>query len=126
MSKWIVFSFLFLLGCQRSNLGIWQPGEFGCSQCQMNIVDLRFKAAAMTHKGKVFPFDSIECLMAWEKDHRADIKNTYVTDFNRPNTWILASNAFILKNQKRPSPMGGFLSAYSSKNEFEKAKKSLE
>jgi copper chaperone NosL len=123
--KWTFLGVLFLLGCQRSNLGIWQPGEFGCTQCQMNIVDLRFKTAAMTHKGKIFPFDSIECLFSWKKDHRADIKNTFLTDFNQPNSWILTSRAFILKSERRPSPMGGFLSAYSSQNEFEKAQQSV-
>lgn len=87
----------------------------------MQIEDLRFKSAAITKKGKIISFDSIECLIGWMKENKLQIRNGFVTDFNNPKSWINLEKAFILKSNKRQSPMGAGLSAYLSKKELKDA-----
>lgn len=120
-----VFAFLgiaiFLLACGRGHPVDFKAGEFACDLCRMQIVDMRFKGEALTQKGKVFHFDSIECLLRWRHTHLEEIKHTWITDFYHPSEWVALENAYLLQSPKLPSPMGEFLSAYAAKESFEKA-----
>ncbi|QQG35001.1 MAG: hypothetical protein HYS16_00145 [Deltaproteobacteria bacterium] len=79
----------------------------------MNIVDYKFRSIIITEKGKIIPFDSIECLLGWGRIYRKKCQ-VFFSDFRAPDTLIVGKKAFILKSDKRPSPMGGGLSAYST------------
>lgn len=79
----------------------------------MIISDPRFGAELVTSKGKIFKFDSVECLLneVGEKgeEHYAHI---LVTDFTQPEKFIEATSAAYLISDRISSPMGANLSAY--------------
>lgn len=96
-------------------------GKDACHSCKMNIVDQQHAAEVVSKKGKVFKYDSIECMIRDNKENSPeDIAMYLVMDFNKPNTFITASEATFIISENIPSPMGGFLSALSSKVEAEK------
>jgi len=107
-------------GCARGP----QPIEYGadaCGFCRMTISDARYGAEAVTKKGRVYKYDSVECLasaLAGEGEYSAtDVEGVYVTDFLRPNTLIDAATAVFLQSDKLPSPMGLNLTAFVSKDD---------
>ena len=61
---YILFTFLSLviLSCGISPLPI-DYNHDECAYCKMKIADARFGAELVTSKGKVFKFDSAECLI---------------------------------------------------------------
>ena len=83
-----IFFFLLVAACARTGPADFGPGEFGCEFCRMGIVNMAFKTEIISPKGKVYHFDSIECLVSWAKDHPEEIKSRWVTDFNPPQKWI--------------------------------------
>lgn len=116
ISKWIPF--VLLLSCSRGQPVDFKAGEFACDYCKMNIVNMPFKAEAVTKKGKVYHFDSIECLTNWRKIHTEDLKKTWVTDFFHPLSWLEVEKAFFLKSDRLASPMGANLSAFQNEQDF--------
>lgn len=115
VGKYVLLILLIFISCLpfKKDPGKWQPGDYSCANCKMSIIDFKFKSAIITEKGKIVPFDSIECLLAWRIKNNLLSSRVFVSDYVSTK-WILASDAFIFKSAKRPSPMGGFLSAYSS------------
>jgi copper chaperone NosL len=103
-----------------------EPINYGkdlCAHCNMKIMDKRYGAELVSSKGKVFKFDSGECLIEYiNQDNLTDINNglTLVTDFNNPGNLIKTSEAVFIISQKLPSPMGAFLTAFSSKGDAQK------
>lgn len=126
MRKNILIILLIFICCLpfKKDPGEWQLGKYSCTNCKMSIVDFKFKSAVLTKKGKVIPFDSIECLMAWKINNNAQSNRIFVSDY-LTTKWIPISEAFILKSAKRASPMGGFLSAYFSHESGLAAQKNL-
>ncbi len=121
-TKVLFLLFLLLAACTRAT----GPQDFAmnaeaCDYCRMTIVDPRFKAEAVTAKGRIYRFDSIECLAHWRTQHAELPHTAWVTDFTEPTRWIPLEQAFILKSESRPSPMGGFLSAYATDAAFQQA-----
>ncbi|MCB1137156.1 MAG: nitrous oxide reductase accessory protein NosL [Leptospiraceae bacterium] len=119
-------SALLVAGC-----GSQGPEEFGenryhCEHCRMGIVDMRFAAQSLTVRGKRHHFDSVECLESWRKKSSEEIQESYVSDFDRPGTWLKSSRAHYVVSQKRPSPMGANISAYSSRSQARKALDTLQ
>jgi copper chaperone NosL len=81
----------------------------------MTIVDRQHAAEIVTDKGKVFKFDSSECML----NHLKDIGNKQiilylVNDYDQPGELIDATSATYLKSNRIPSPMGEFLTAFKS------------
>lgn len=113
--------FLWFVACQKTGPMNFKSAEFQCDNCRMSIVDMRFKAEVLSPKGRVFHFDSVECLLRWSAHHPDEVGSQWVTDFFHPQQWIALDKAFILKSERLPSPMGAFLSAYVSDADFEKA-----
>ncbi len=88
-----------------------------CSHCKMSVVDQKFGAGMVTLKGKKFTFDSIECLVEYLNEKQLDeekFAEIKVTNYMNPGSLISASTAVYLRSEKLPSPMGGYLTAYSS------------
>jgi copper chaperone NosL len=111
----ILFHFIFialLAACNSSPEDInYNIDE--CAYCKMKISDPRFGAELVTAKGKIFKYDSAECLINTYLE-KPDEKYKYilVVDFSQPRKLINAIEAIYLISEQQPSPMGGDLSAY--------------
>ncbi len=108
---------VMMLACKSEPVPI-QYGSDNCIRCHMTIVESRFGAEIVTKKGKVFTFDSIECMLRYYKTNAAKSEtfaHIMVTDALHPGKLIDARSAFYLVSEKYPSPMGENLSAYASK-----------
>lgn len=100
-------------GCKRDVTPI-SYGEDDCHWCQMRIMDPKFGSEVVTKKGRTYKFDSAECLLHYWHDTNDEIAQAVVTDFNQPQVFIQAQTACFLVSDDMPSPMGGFLNAFSN------------
>lgn len=100
-------------------------GQDECAHCRMGITDRRFGSEWVTEKGKIYKFDSIECLVKYYYQQKSanDQGTVWVTAFDQPEAFIPAKDAHYLRSEKRPSPMGMFLSAYNGNAAAENAQK---
>lgn len=118
----IIFSLLiitfFFTGCKVEPEPIYF-GEDICDHCRMMISDNRYGAELITDKGKIFKYDSIECLIdyALEKNLIGDEnQNFLVIDFSNPERLINARTAFYVHNENVRSPMGLNVSAFENES----------
>lgn len=91
-------------------------GSANCAHCRMTISDQRFGAELVTTTGKVYSFDSIECLAAFYQasdDTKEKTHSLWVTDYRNPPRLIRTSDAAFIQNPDLHSPMGGHLAATS-------------
>jgi len=104
----IVFPLIALLiGCSPEP----QPIDYGndvCEFCKMNITDDKYAAELVTHKNKIYKFDSIECLFQFKKGFikNEEIHSEWVNDFSQPGKLIDLTKAYFLKSNVYRSPMG--------------------
>lgn len=113
--------FLFV-SCKQSPEPINYHNE-DCSNCQMTISDNRFGAELITKKGKVFKFDSIECLVSYYHNFQnQDVQSMWVTDFYNPPELINIKDAFFLRSSEIQSPMGLNFAAFSHLNNLNEFK----
>mgnify|MGYP005834866263 CR=1 FL=1 len=104
----ILFAVVLLVSCSPKS----EPIDYGndvCDFCKMNITDNKYAAELVTSKGKVYKFDSIECLFQF-KDleflSNSEIHAELVNDFSNPGELIDLRKAFFLKSDVFRSPMG--------------------
>ena len=103
-----------------------EPIEYGkdsCEFCRMIIADAGFAAELKTKKGKVYKFDSIECLAAFVLSGRVrkeDILAMWVSDFAHKGRLIRVERAKFLVSDRLRSPMGLNISAYESEEDLKK------
>ena len=93
------------------------PLEYGsdaCHFCKMTLVQTGFGAERITAKGKVYKFDSMECLLGSLKTESAAGDHFYAIDFNHPGNLIPVENLTYLRSANLKSPMGAGLSAFAS------------
>ncbi|NMB80922.1 MAG: hypothetical protein GYA14_03810 [Ignavibacteria bacterium] len=115
-----------VLSCQSKPEPI-SYGEDNCDNCKMTISDPKYGAELITDKGKVFKFDSIECLADYSmKIDSKIIASLWVTDFSNPENLINTKDSFFLKSEKLRSPMGLNLSGFSNSNELDKVLKEFD
>ncbi|MBX7152009.1 nitrous oxide reductase accessory protein NosL [bacterium] len=108
---------LIIIGCNRQPEGI-QYGHDACAHCRMIIADEKFGSELITQKGKIYKFDSIECLAAYlGQIPDNEIHSMWITDFKNPGKWIRTDEAQFLQSTNIPSPMGMFLSGYADVND---------
>tara|TARA_R110001606_G_scaffold74619_6_gene172942 strand:+ start:568 stop:1002 length:435 start_codon:yes stop_codon:yes gene_type:complete len=117
MVNYRIVVFLFLLMASSCNVGP-QPivyGTDGCHFCSMTIVDRQHAAEIVTDKGKVFKFDSSECMLNHLKDiDKKQVALFLVNDYNQPGELIDATKATYMISERIPSPMGEFLTAFKT------------
>lgn len=117
MVNYRIVVLLFLLLASSCNVGP-KPidyGTDGCHFCRMTIVDRQHAAEIVTDKGKVFKFDSSECMMNHLKDiDQKQVALYLVNDYNQPGELIDATEATYLISDRIPSPMGEFLTAFKT------------
>ncbi|MFN1834218.1 nitrous oxide reductase accessory protein NosL [Balneola sp. MJW-20] len=87
-------------------------GKDSCAYCSMGIADPSFAAELVTGKGKVYKYDSIECMVRGHREMDETVSLVLVMDYNDPGTFINGRKALYLKNSKLRSPMGEDLAAF--------------
>ena len=101
-------------------------GKDGCHYCTMTIVDRQHASQFVTSKGKAYKFDAIECMVnALNENDNGSYAHTLVSDFDNPGQLIDAQDASFLISKDIPSPMGAFLSAFTSKEAAQKNAKGV-
>lgn len=108
-----------LVGCSAPGPTPINYGSDLCDYCDMTIADKAFGSELVTTKGKVFKFDSIECLAAAETvgDHAASgIDSRWVTDFHNAGTFLNTENALLVATERQKSPMGVGLVAVADRS----------
>ena len=83
-----------------------------CKFCMMKIMDERFGAEIVTEKGKIYKFDSAECMLRYSKENPGNPKHVMVTHVNAPNVLQDAKSSYYVICENIPSPMGANLSSY--------------
>ena len=112
----LVMSFA-LVGCGAHGPAEIHYGQDQCEYCKMTIADKSFGSELVTVKGKVYKFDSIECLAAYQSANSlssGQIRSLWVTDFSQPGSFLNVESASIIASERQKSPMGvGLLAANS-------------
>lgn len=120
----ILFAVFLLISCSPNP----EPIDYGndvCDFCKMNITDNKYAAELVTSKGKVYKFDSIECLFQFkELEFKSDdeIHSELVNDFSNPGELIDLRKAFFLKSYVFRSPMGMNVLSVSSEEKLSEIK----
>ena len=118
MNKTFIFPLLLLMVIISCEIK-YEPIDYNhdeCAYCKMKISDPKFGAELVTTKGKIYKFDSAECLL-WDYIKNVDREHKFlmVTDYQNPYQFIDAEKATYMISEQQPSPMGGGLSAYDDK-----------
>ncbi|HNS11646.1 MAG TPA: nitrous oxide reductase accessory protein NosL [Bacteroidia bacterium] len=106
-----------LMACTRGPSPI-EIGKDLCALCKMTIMDKRYGAELITDKGKIYKFDSAECLVNYLKEYPESehpLQLIMVIDHALPGEFINAKEAFYLHSEKLSSPMGANVTALHSK-----------
>jgi copper chaperone NosL len=112
----------FLASCSIEPQPI-QYGKEQCAFCKMTIADSRFGCELLTKKGKVFKFDSNECMINYVSKNKIGeetISSLLTSDYSSPGKFVNVKNAFFIINIDFQSPMGANLAAFEEKNTSEK------
>ncbi len=97
-----------------------------CPFCNMTVIDARFAAQMVTHTGKVYSYDAIECLV----DHlngyggpKVDPRELYAPDFaaSSAKKAVLepVDELIFLYHKRIRTPMGGGLVAFRKREDAE-------
>lgn len=124
MRKYFLLVIIILfVNCSKSPEPI-KYGHDSCENCRMLITDHKYGSELITSKGRIYKFDSIECLADYSiKLENSVIGSMWVTNFSNPHELINVNTAIFLKSENLRSPMGLNLSAFSSYPEMENIKK---
>lgn len=118
----VLLALALAAGCQKGPRPIALDADT-CAFCRMGVSDPKFAGELVTDKGKVFTFDSLECLAAYVVTGGEGTPGTpWVADFNQPGGWIKAAEAFFVRSPALRSPMALNVAAFKTRAEFEKAK----
>lgn len=111
VAAWITATALFVSCTPKP-----QPIEYGadaCDFCKMTIVDRQHAAEVVTHKGRVYKFDAVECMVNYvQREGEEQFAFLLVNDYADPGELIDARGSTFLISRAVPSPMGAFLSAF--------------
>jgi len=113
----IISLLLLFYGCNVSPQAI-NYGSDGCYFCKMTIVDKVHAAEIVTKKGKVYKFDSSECMIHFLSEFNPSEIELYLSNnYTEPEALIDATKASFLVSKNIRSPMGGFLSAFKTEED---------
>jgi copper chaperone NosL len=114
----LAFSLSLLSGCTNKDPEPILIGKDSCHYCKMNISDTRFGGEIITPKGKVYKFDSLECLYKFYNSSQNDLGDgtrLFLVNSLKTGHFIPAEEAYIVENPHLRSPMGkGYFVAESS------------
>ncbi len=112
----IVFFVLLLIACSAKP----EPlvfGTDGCYSCKMTLMDKRFGAELVTHKGKVYKFDDMNCMLNFYHSGYEvieDFKHILVIDYSNPEKLIDAQHALYLRSANIRTPMASGVAGFES------------
>lgn len=100
-----------------------QPIQFGSDQgdyCRMLITEPQFASQILNKRGRAFKFDSIECMAAYAlTEDPESFHSHWVPNFENPDEWLQAEEAFFLHSETLRSPMGLYFSAHADRETAE-------
>ena len=115
----VVCIMLFLLNaCSPASPEPFQPGKDFCTFCKMGISDTRYGGELITRKGKTYKFDDLKCMISYMRmnDRKENgLAQSWVVDFDQPNTFLKAQDASFLNGNTLKSPMGGNTAGFKTK-----------
>ena len=93
-----------------------------CDYCRMMISDKEFASQTQNKQGRVFKFDSVECMAAYDITNAEEgvVASRWVPNFLNSDEWLEAEKAVYLHSETLRSPMGMYLSAYSNRADAER------
>ena len=97
-------------------------GRDNCHFCNMTIVDKRYGSEIVTNKGKVYKFDAVECMLNFlekEKVKANEVAMKLANTYDQPGQLTPASENFYLRSKELPSPMGLFITPFTTKSKAE-------
>ncbi len=104
------------VACRAAGPEPLRLNEDPCDFCRMTISDARFGGEAVTRAGRVYKFDSIECLAGWSRTVKdGAVAAMYVIDTQHPGVFVRADSAGFIKDGFMQSPMGKALVAFPSR-----------
>jgi copper chaperone NosL len=106
---------LMVSACSAPEPAVLVVGGDTCEFCGMLVSDPRFAAQVVTDKGKTYMFDAIECFVAFLAEEvvpAEQIHSTWVVNFDQPDQWLPAAEAYYLQAIDLHSPMGANLLAF--------------
>ncbi len=109
---------IFFSSCNTGPAPIIE-GKDHCSFCKMTITDVKYAAELVTTKGKVYKFDDVHCLLAFNKEKIVAgklVKDIYVSDFTGSHSLVKADESFLLHGGQIRGPMNGNIIAVSNKD----------
>ena len=116
---------LFALSCSPAEQVIRvQYLKTECGYCRMVFQDKAFGAEMQLDSDSVLVFDATECLAAYMISNRlrpSRVRKIWSVDYSRPTTLVDAREAWYLRSDKLPSPMGVNIAAFRSKAESDSA-----
>ena len=92
-------------------------GKAECAFCRMNVMDAKFGSAIVTKPGRIYAFDSPECMVQHVADGRIaeeQVASWWVCDHAHPGTLLDATSAFYLHAPDMHSPMNGNAAAFGN------------
>ena len=111
----IVLVFL-LSGCDAPAPRALIPGVDLCADCHMTVGVGGHGAQLVSATGRVYVFDSVECLINHLASASApSLHSVWVTDFTNPGNLVPAESAFYLISSTLASPMGLGVTAFATK-----------
>jgi copper chaperone NosL len=106
---------VLLASCGRAGPRPLAVGSDECAQCRMMITDARFGVEVIARTGRLQTFDAIECAVSYVAAADPErIASVWVSDFERPGTWIAADTAVFVSGATVGSPMGRSLLAVAA------------
>ncbi|MEQ9105036.1 MAG: nitrous oxide reductase accessory protein NosL [Rhodothermales bacterium] len=92
-------------------------GQDEGAYCRMTIDDARFASQIVMKTGRVYKFDSIECLsryLAEQVQDETDVHSVWVSDAAEPGQLVNVTEAVFVQHERLRSPMGGGWAAFAS------------
>lgn len=109
-----VFLFMIIASCSTTPRAI-NYNEDQCELCKMAITERGYGSEMVTSKGKIYTFDSVECLASYVKENSSNDEILLVTDHSSGDNLVNAETAYYLESKNMPSPMGMNLTAFETK-----------
>jgi len=91
-----------------------KPKEYQCSECSMDIEELKYAAELISENGNTYFFDDIGCLVLWLENHSPDT-HSMMTQTLDTHRWIPVEEAWY--SRIAPTPMGYGFAALEKKKE---------
>jgi copper chaperone NosL len=101
-----------------------EPLAYGtdlCYTCKMTLMDNKFGAEIVTHKGKVYKFDDVNCMLSFyhsDFEEQKNMKHLLVINFSQPTQFMDATNSWYLKSDSIRSPMASGIAAFATDVEY--------